>query len=61
MANKCFECRHWCALNEQIGECRRHAPADVWPVTSADEWCGDFDTRDYVCFYCWNAALDDSQ
>ena len=47
----CQQCAHWHA-----GECRRYPPASivgpteegddsplyVWPLTTADEWCGEF-------------------
>lgn len=52
----CQSCQHWNATNSGKGECRRRAPQAVvfnvadevkfesrFPVTSSDDWCGDFD------------------
>ncbi|MES2995575.1 MAG: hypothetical protein V4733_02070 [Verrucomicrobiota bacterium] len=51
----CGQCVHWNDLEDDMGECRRHAPQTVafevdeevkfesmFPVTAADDWCGDF-------------------
>lgn len=41
----CSECRNWIASR---GECRGRTPSPasdgsaVWPITAADDWCGDF-------------------
>ena len=47
---RCGICAYFNERFEQHGECRRHAPAPpriggtsfIWPILSADEWCGDF-------------------
>ncbi len=52
----CGDCIHWNAGAEEEGECRRHAPQMIafevdeevhlesrFPMTAADDWCGDFE------------------
>ena len=54
-ARACGNCTYWNMLEDGSGECRRHAPQTVafevddemtfesmFPVVSADDWCGDF-------------------
>lgn len=45
----CWTCTWWqpgrCA-GMDWGECRRSSPADGWPETRADDWCGDWDGVD---------------
>lgn len=51
----CEACAYWNKLEDDHGECRRHAPQTIafevddevkfesmFPVTAADDWCGDF-------------------
>ena len=51
----CSNCAYWNALEEDHGECRRHAPQTIafevdeevkfesmFPVTVNIDWCGDF-------------------
>ena len=50
----CAICRFWEPLEDNgfQGQCRRHAPEPqvtdsvhvlaVWPVTNAQDWCGEF-------------------
>ena len=53
----CAACSHWKTSSEG-GECRRHAPQTIvfeidqrvsvesrFPVTSANDWCGDFEGK----------------
>jgi hypothetical protein len=55
----CESCSYWKNLEDNHGECRRHAPQTIafevddevkfesmFPVTSADDWCGDFAKAD---------------
>ncbi|MEM9399420.1 MAG: hypothetical protein AAF984_04365 [Verrucomicrobiota bacterium] len=55
--NTCSTCKHWSA-KDVTGECRRHAPQTIvfdvdsetkiesrFPVTSSDDWCGDFQAK----------------
>lgn len=55
----CAACIHWNKLEEDHGECRRHAPQTVafeiddevkfesmFPVTAGEDWCGDFAKTD---------------
>jgi hypothetical protein len=54
----CANCAFWDASNESEGSCRRSAPQTVvfeisskqsvktvFPVTSADDWCGEFQAK----------------
>lgn len=54
----CQNCAHWNALEDNAGECRRHAPQTIafevddevkfesmFPVTADDDWCGDFTAK----------------
>lgn len=52
----CDTCTHWAALDDEIGQCRRHAPRprpstdDIrWPVTDSDDWCGEWEPVDCDC------------
>ena len=44
----CAACRFWTKSDDS---CRRHAPTTranlrrIYPETSADEWCGDFEAK----------------
>lgn len=49
----CDECKHWKGPDEHgRGECRRYAPRPsrrmermpAWPLTVAQDWCGEFAT-----------------
>jgi hypothetical protein len=55
----CEACAFWNPMEDSHGECRRHAPQTVafevddevkfesmFPVTAADDWCGDFEKAD---------------
>lgn len=55
----CAACTFWNKLDEDHGECRRHAPQTVafevddevkfesmFPVTAGEDWCGDFEKAD---------------
>jgi hypothetical protein len=55
----CQACAFWNPIEEEAGECRRHAPQTVafevddevkfesmFPVTAAEDWCGDFQKKD---------------
>ena len=55
----CAACVHWNKMEDDHGECRRHAPQTVafevddevkfesmFPVTAAEDWCGDFTKAD---------------
>lgn len=52
----CEACAFWNKLEDEAGECRRHAPQTIsfevddevkfesmFPVTGSDDWCGDFE------------------
>jgi hypothetical protein len=47
----CDVCRFWHQVPFEASECRRHAPTTranlrrIYPETSADEWCGDFEAK----------------
>lgn len=59
MSNKCETCKHWCGVGDWRRNCVRHAPVStllittdrnddgnlkpVWPVTTRDMWCGDWE------------------
>ena len=52
----CVDCKHFYRLDDETGQCRRHAPrpavyamdahGDVigpdWPPTLVGDWCGEF-------------------
>lgn len=51
----CGNCAYWNTLEEDHGECRRHAPQTIafevdeevkfesmFPITANIDWCGDF-------------------
>ncbi|MEM1057728.1 MAG: hypothetical protein AAGK14_00650 [Verrucomicrobiota bacterium] len=53
----CDKCAYWAASGTE-GHCHRHAPVSVtfkvddrtefasqFPVTKADDWCGDFEAK----------------
>jgi hypothetical protein len=44
---KCATCVFWGASDwGGDGRCRRYAPhgeVSVWPMTAADDWCGDWE------------------
>jgi hypothetical protein len=48
---RCSNCYSWEELEDhQRGRCRRHAPTPslsgleaLWPITRADDWCGQFE------------------
>lgn len=55
----CSICTYWQATQENLGECRRHAPQTVafkvdddvrfesrFPATKAEDWCGDFVSKE---------------
>jgi len=50
---RCETCRFWLVDNvRHINECHRYAPGPhvmgqviVWPDTSPDKWCGDYEAR----------------
>jgi len=55
----CAACAYWNKLEDDAGECRRHAPQtlafevdeevkfeSMFPVTAGDDWCGDFEKKD---------------
>ncbi len=55
----CENCESWNPVEDSAGECRRHAPQTIvfeaddelkfesmFPMTSNDDWCGDFCTED---------------
>lgn len=51
----CDTCSYWARLDDgEHGECRLHAPrprnttsTDThWPVTTEDDWCGEWDNSD---------------
>jgi hypothetical protein len=56
-ASVCAICAYWQPLEESSfqGQCRRHAPRPevsdsvhmlaAWPVTNAQDWCGDFSAK----------------
>jgi hypothetical protein len=59
ISRACSACAFWNPLEDGHGECRRHAPQTVafevddemqfetmFPVTAADDWCGDFEKKD---------------
>ena len=49
----CNSCPHWKQATTATGECRRNPPSPVplperrmgaiWPITKADDWCGEFE------------------
>lgn len=54
----CANCKSWNSKGSDQGECRRHAPQMIvfeiddetkiesrFPVTSADDWCGDYQAK----------------
>lgn len=51
----CAACSFWNPIEDNTGECRRHAPQTIafevddevkleslFPVTAGEDWCGDF-------------------
>ena len=54
---RCVNCRYWLGLGNYRGSCHRKAPSPKvaenirsttefkaqWPITGAEDWCGDFD------------------
>lgn len=55
----CVNCAYWDRDSPTNGRCRRHAPAAIprpgideagpialWPATSAQDWCGEWEPRD---------------
>lgn len=52
----CATCRFWQpAKHGKLGQCRTRSPVVVvageiagtrWPMTAADDWCGEHDLRD---------------
>jgi len=52
----CGQCRFWLD-GDELGVCHRHAPMPyaaenepgdaetVWPLTSANQWCGEFEKK----------------
>lgn len=58
MSKTCDKCRFWDDTSWKTGECHKTAPIHVslpmpgksackaiWPETSYDDWCGDFEKR----------------
>ena len=58
-ANICAACANWNQKSDAEGECRAHAPQTVvfqvdddtrfetrFPVTKAEDWCGDYRPKD---------------
>lgn len=54
---RCELCRFWNSEADDAGFCQRYPPtvlhnstartvATEWPVTAADDWCGEFRPRD---------------
>ena len=50
MIDRCEFCKFWRRSSDsQTGDCRHNEPAmddtggSRWPVTSADDWCGQFE------------------
>lgn len=54
----CQSCRHWNALSQVEGECRRQPPQAIsfkvneevrfetrFPQTTAQDWCGEFTAK----------------
>jgi hypothetical protein len=56
----CRNCAFWGAASETYGRCQRRSPTglapmvdahgevvvDIWPRTSANDFCGDFELKD---------------
>lgn len=49
----CAQCKHWDAINDDVGLCRRNPPKyvqeieptayeAVWPQTKKQDWCGEY-------------------
>lgn len=41
----CQTCFYWNQKSDR-GECRRHAPLPVWPLTDFRDWCGEYVNRE---------------
>ena len=46
MGDQCKDCRHWCHIVADVGECRKkapqHGPDGKWPRVQEKDWCGDY-------------------
>ncbi len=52
---RCEACRFWKESSRRKGFCHRYPPFPgkghaLWPVTLADDWCGEFQARPHPVF-----------